>query len=247
MKRVVFSVLGLSFVVGCAGATEDPGEIGPPGPMGAPGAPGPMGEPGTIGMPGPQGTSCWDLDMDGMCDASEDVDGSDACDAADCLGPAGPAGAQGPAGPAGAQGPAGPTGAQGPIGPIGPQGLTGPQGPIGPTGATGPQGPQGPIGLTGATGPQGPQGLQGPPGTFTATTCTYRTGAFLVAVNGQTVTTVTCPSGGFAVGIIPTWNLWFLSSTCHPVSSRDSVSTVRTDWLGSCSGNEVATMTLCCP
>src|SRR5690606_25189694 len=101
MKRTVFTVLGFSLVLGCAGPEGDPGA------MGAPGEPGPMG---SIGMPGPTGTSCWDLDMDGMGGASEDTDGSGACDAADCLGPAGPVGAQGPAGPAGAAGPAGSTG-----------------------------------------------------------------------------------------------------------------------------------------
>ena len=70
MKYVsVFTALGIASLLGCAGPEGVPGE---------------NGGPGAVGSPGPSGTSCWDLNMDGMCNASEDVDGSGACDAADC-------------------------------------------------------------------------------------------------------------------------------------------------------------------
>ena len=133
------------------------------------------------------------------------------------------------------------------------------QGPQGPVGATGPQGltgdvgPQGPIGLVGAIGPQGPIGPAGPPGTFSSTTCTYVTGAFVAANALGAFTTVTCPNNQFAVGIFPTWQTWTFATVCTAVSRRFSNSQVVTDWFGStsstlgCQGNSVATMTLCCP
>ena len=228
--------------VGPQGPKGDPGPQGPPGPQGAKGDPGPQGPPGPQGAkgdPGPQGPP----------------------------GPQGAKGDPGPQGPQGDPGPQGATGPQGPIGPPGPQGATGPQGPIGPIGPIGPQGPQGatgpqgPIGpqglqgLPGATGPQGPigpTGPQGPPGTFTATTCSYVTGPFITANTSVATSQVTCPNNQFAVSIIPTWQLWFTNSVCTPLSRRINASTVVTDWLSNvnsqgCSGNSVATMTLCCP
>jgi hypothetical protein len=58
---------------------------------------------------------------------------------------------------------------------------------------------------------------------------------------------VTCPNGQRAVGIIPTWTTWNTSLLCVPVSRVSNNSTVGTDWLGNCSSNSIATMTLCCP
>jgi hypothetical protein len=149
----------------------------------------------------------------------------------------------GAAGPQGATGPQGPTGAAGPQGPLGPQGATGPQGSIGPVG------PQGPA------GPTGPQGAQG---TFTATTCSYVTGAFITGTNTNgafNTTSVTCPANlPFAVGAIPTWSAWSGSALCTPVSVRNGTAGFSTYWfspaiaVGSgCQGNSLATMTLCCP
>lgn len=54
--------------------------------------------------------ACWDADVDGACDPSEDVDGNGVCEPSDCLGPAGP---EGPEGPQGVQGEVGPPGANG--------------------------------------------------------------------------------------------------------------------------------------
>jgi len=51
------------------------------------------GPPGPTGPQGPAGLSCWDLDGDRSCDlATEDVNGDQACTAADCVGPPGPPG-----------------------------------------------------------------------------------------------------------------------------------------------------------
>jgi hypothetical protein len=61
-------------------------------------------------LPNTAQTRCWDLQANQMCVASDDVDGDGFCTLLDCVGPAGPQGAQGPAGPQGNQGPAGPAG-----------------------------------------------------------------------------------------------------------------------------------------
>lgn len=171
----------------------------------------------------------------------------------------GAVGAQGPKGDTGAQGPKGDTGATGATGAQGPKGDTGAQGPQGAkgdTGATGPQGPIGPTGPQGATGDTGATGPQGPQGTFNAAQCTYVTGPFQAGVNANgtlQTTSVTCPNGGFAVGMYPTWAAWSGQASCIPVSRHISNSTVATDWFSSpagvgngCAGNSLATMTLCC-
>jgi hypothetical protein len=59
------------------------------------------------------GVPCWDANANGVCDASEDVNGDGKCDALDCLGRTGAAGLQGPQGQKGATGPAGPPGSPG--------------------------------------------------------------------------------------------------------------------------------------
>jgi hypothetical protein len=174
MRHVVFSVLGFSFALGCTG---------PEGQMGSP------GEPGAVGTVGPSGTSCWDLNMNRMCDADEDVDQSGACDAADCLG------------------------APGPVGPVG---------------------PRGPMGLTGATG------------SFVTSGCTYVTGPQVSGVNGTTITTVTCPAGQLPFGSFPVTFGWFSGSVCIPLALFGGTNFVRTRWEGNCSGNALATTTICC-
>jgi hypothetical protein len=134
------------------------------------------------------------------------------------------------------------TGATGATGPAGP---AGPAGPIGATGATGP---------AGSTGPAGPAGPQGPQGTFSTAGCTYVTGTFIAgAPTGFVTSTVACPTG-LAVGIIPTWQMWTFATACVPVSRRLTATSVATDWFASpssigtgCQGNNLATMTLCCP
>lgn len=183
MRHVVFTVLGFSFALGCTG---------PEGQMGSP------GEPGMVGTVGPSGTSCWDLNMNTVCDADEDVDQSGACDAADCLG------------------------APGPVGPVGPRGLTGPQGPTGPTGP------------------------QGPTGSFVTSGCTYVTGPQVGGFNGTTITAVTCPAGRLPFGSFPVTGGWASGSVCIPLAIFDGTNTVRTRWEGNCSGNLLATTTICC-
>lgn len=222
-------------------------------------------EPGGIGKIGPSGTSCWDLNMDEICDESEDVDRSGACEAADCLGPEGPAG---PAGVAGTQGPAGPMGERGPVGSQGPQGVAGPLGPAGAQGATGARGPQGdvgapgpqgipgqqgaagaigaigpagPAGPAGAVGAIGPAGPAGPAGSFSPSRCRYVTGQFRsgspTGGPGTVVTRADCNSGEFAIGIIPTFQTWGLGSVCQPVSRRLNQTSVETTWFPASSGD----------
>ncbi|MFQ5494553.1 MAG: hypothetical protein ACE5EX_04150, partial [Phycisphaerae bacterium] len=79
----------------CLAGPVNPVCIGPPGPAGPQGPPGPQG---------PAGSSCWDLNGDGVGSADEDVNGDGNFDAMDCAGAPGPAG---PQGPPGSQGPAG--------------------------------------------------------------------------------------------------------------------------------------------
>ncbi|MBL1280972.1 MAG: tail fiber domain-containing protein [Fluviicola sp.] len=124
------------------------------------------------------GLACWDLNGNGIQDASEDVNGDLVWDALDCLGPQG---IPGPTGPNGFPGPVGP---QGPIGLPGAQGAIGFPGPIGPNGFPGPVGPQGPTGLTGA---QGAIGFPGPIGPQGATGATGPQGASVTADNGLTI------------------------------------------------------------
>ncbi len=162
---------------GPAGPAGPQGPAGPEGPQGPAGAVGPAGNdgaPGPAGPTGPQGPAgpggglnCWDLDGDGVQDASEDVNNDGFWNALDCQGAQGVQGVAGPQGPAGndgAPGVQGPQGPQGPEGPQGPQGIQGPAGPVGPTGSTGASGAPGPAGPQGQTGPQGPAGPAGPQG-----------------------------------------------------------------------------------
>ncbi len=78
-----------------------------------------------MGPQGNPGLACWDLNGDGIQDASEDINQDGLWDPADCKGAQGdpgPAGADGLQGPAGADGAPGVDGA---IGPAGPQGQPG--------------------------------------------------------------------------------------------------------------------------
>jgi hypothetical protein len=220
-------------MLGCSGHVLAPDELAGPGERG------PMGEPGEVGAEGPGGISCWDLDMNRLCDENEDVDDSGACDAADCLGPPGPAGGQGPAGPAGERGPVGPTGAQGLAGPAGergPVGPTGVQGPVGLAGAQGPPGAAGPVGPPGATGPQGPPGFAN---------CTWHTSAaesLPCPVNKHVLTGGCSQSGTSPIRI----NAPFDSSGLSP--SNGAPVTAGRGWACSFTGgatNPVA-IALCC-
>lgn len=112
-----------------------------------------------MGPQGNPGLACWDLNGDGIQDASEDINQDGLWDAADCKG------AQGDPGPAGADGLQGPAGADGAIGPAGPQGE---QGPAGADGATGPAGPQGPASLAALEGTECTAGTA--PGSVEVTT-----------------------------------------------------------------------------
>jgi hypothetical protein len=105
---------------------------------------------------------------------------------------------------------------------------------------------------------QGPTGPTGATGTFTATTCAYLTGPFVTGTNqngGFNQTTVTCVAPRpFAVGVIPTWQVWPFAASCHPLGRRLNNSTVVTEWFSTpagsgvgCQGAQIATMTLCCP
>lgn len=78
-----------------------PGPAGPQGPPGSEGAQGPPGSAGAAGAQGPQGpagVSCWDRNLNGQADPTEDVNGDGVHNAIDCLGPTGP---QGPPGVSG--------------------------------------------------------------------------------------------------------------------------------------------------
>jgi hypothetical protein len=187
--------LGLSLILGCGTVTPDEmGSSGDPGPIGAPGL---MGEPGEVGAPGVAGISCWDLDMNRICDPDEDIDQNDACDTADCrsIGP------QGEAGPPGPPGPPGPSGAPGVQGERGLQGVPGVQGERGLQGVPGVQGERGLQGVPGVQGERGLQGPVGPPGSAGATgpagppgpgiaNCTWRAQAGVNAL---------CPAGKHVV------------------------------------------------
>src|SRR5207245_1592862 len=101
---------------GAPGATGATGATGPTGPTGATGATGPTGPTGPTGATGatgptgPAGTACWDLNGNGICDipsgpgSGEDVNGDNACTAADCTGATRATGPTGPSGATGATG-----------------------------------------------------------------------------------------------------------------------------------------------
>ncbi|MEE9340924.1 MAG: hypothetical protein V3V21_04595 [Thermoplasmata archaeon] len=76
-----------------------PCPAGEKGDKGDPGEQGPAGPPGANGTDGEDGISCWDLNENGVEDASEDVNGDSEVDVEDCAGPQGPQGDPGPAGP----------------------------------------------------------------------------------------------------------------------------------------------------
>src|SRR5207245_1083891 len=101
-----------------AGPTESTGATGDTGPTGATGDTGPTGSTGATGATGdtgptgPQGTACWDLNGNGVCDGSadadnEDIDGDTLRTAADYTDATGATGATGTTGPPGATGPTG--------------------------------------------------------------------------------------------------------------------------------------------
>lgn len=132
----------LKGATGPVGGFGDPGPTGPVGISGLLGPCGPVSGPqGPAGPQGPQGPqgldgfsyngiTCWDLNGNGLSDATEDTNGDGTFSILDCQLP----GVQGP------------------------QGITGPQGPPGEDGPQGPQGPEGPQGEQGIPGPEGPQG-----------------------------------------------------------------------------------------
>src|SRR3990172_3009447 len=156
---------------GVQGPQGDPGPAGSQGLQGVQGDPGPQGlggDPGLTGAQGPMGYVCWDTNMNGQNDASEDINLDTFFTTTDCVGPSGP------------QGPQGLQGLQGDPGPLGPMGYvcwdtnmngqndasedtnldtlfttTDCQGPQGLQGVPGPQGDPGPM------GPPGPSGLGG--------------------------------------------------------------------------------------
>ena len=231
------SVGGMEFTVSV-------GDLGPQGPAGPKGDAGATGAQGAKGDTGPQGAQGQQGPQGVKGDTGPQGE----------LGPQGAAGAAGAAGAQGPLGPAGEPGAPGLVGALGPQGVPGIQGAIGPPGPVGAIGPQGVPGIQGPIGPVGPQGQlgpRGPIGTFSASSCIYTTGPFVTGNTTLVTSTVTCSDGQLAVAIIPTWQVWFGNSVCTPLSRRISGATVVTDWLSNsgsagCSGNSVATMTLCC-
>jgi formylglycine-generating enzyme required for sulfatase activity len=123
------------------------------------------------GERGDPGLACWDLNGDGIQDATEDVNGDGSWDALDCQGAAGERGADGVDGTNGlACWDLNGDGIQDAAEDInqdgfwdagdcqGPQGEQGVQGAMGPAGPEGPQGSQGEQGIQGETGPAGPAG-----------------------------------------------------------------------------------------
>ena len=77
---------------GPQGPKGDTGDTGPQGPKGDTGDTGPQGPNGDKGDTGPQGVAginCWDTDMDGVNDASEDTNGDGIFDTEDCAGAGG--------------------------------------------------------------------------------------------------------------------------------------------------------------
>lgn len=97
---------------GLTGDKGDKGPIGPRGVNGTKGATGNQGPPGPAGSRGLAGHSCWDLQLDRICNASDDKNGDGQCTPADCRGPNG---TRGPDGDKGIQGVVGPIGGSGGI------------------------------------------------------------------------------------------------------------------------------------
>jgi hypothetical protein len=98
---------------------------------------GPEGVAGLPGEDGADGIDCWDVNADGVADASEDRNGDGIVDVWDCQGATGPEGAEGQDGAPGEDGAPGPAGADGEQGPPGADGAAGSQGPPGPQGELG--------------------------------------------------------------------------------------------------------------
>jgi len=81
---------GLTGATGPTGPTGLTGATGPTGPQGLQGV-GTIGATGATGPTGDNGTACWDLNDDEVCDlGTEDPNGDGVCDALDCAGPPGP-------------------------------------------------------------------------------------------------------------------------------------------------------------
>jgi hypothetical protein len=66
---------------------------------------------------------------------------------------------------------------------------------------------------------------------------------------------VTCPEGAFAIGIIPVQQAWNTSAACVPIASQLQLdpSTARIQWFSTpanssvgCSGSSFTTGTFCC-
>lgn len=79
-----FSPRGVNGSTGTTGDTGPTGAIGATGPNGATGVTGPIGATGT-----PRGYPCYDNNTNGICDPSEDTDGTspNGCTLADCVSP----------------------------------------------------------------------------------------------------------------------------------------------------------------
>lgn len=180
---------GLPGTTGATGGTGATGVTGQPGVRGVTGNTGPtgsVGAPGPPGAQGPAGHSCWDLQMDPLCNlTTEDTNHDGQCTPLDCRGPHG---VTGPIGTHGPTGPTGPTGAAGGIRCWDSSGVAITCNPslfdvngdglcdIADCAAT-PCNPQnnvtacvGPVGLTGATGSRGTTGPTGPTSSVTGAT-----------------------------------------------------------------------------
>jgi len=68
------------------GGQGERGAPGEPGAQGEKGAPGVPGEQGLPGEPGADGSSCWDLNGNGVADPGEDINGDGDFNALDCQG-----------------------------------------------------------------------------------------------------------------------------------------------------------------
>jgi hypothetical protein len=84
------------------------------------------------------------------------------------------------------------------------------------------------------------------------------TGAFVAGTNrhgGSDESSVTCPDGGVAIGIVPVQQAWNTSAACVPIASPVQLdpSSARIQWFSTpgnstvgCSGSSFATATFCC-
>lgn len=148
---------------GPAGPTGLEGPAGPPGPAGIQGIQGPQGFDGQPGPQGPIGISCWDLNENGLADASEDTNDDGTVDVFDCSGGGG--GGGGTPGEDGidcwdtngnnANDPSEDTNGDNIVNVLDCQGAPGP---------AGIPGPEGQAGIPGPSGADGQQGIPGPPG-----------------------------------------------------------------------------------